>query len=665
MWLFTRFVIVALIIRTHSFHTINPYWESVLKDYSDDNYYYEDYYDNGDSDVPDFEKENVNLSVSTPNNFNNTFHNSTSVNITEPYMNENSETENINNKANNTQDNDAVFLVSYTELQTNNTHLRVNNTGFLNNNTGFLVNNYKQQNNNGDSQVNIPGLQNGNRDSRVNSTELQNNITDSLLNSSRLQNSNTVSQVNYTELQNDNRNPRVNNTGLQNNNAHSLANSSGLQNGYAHSLVNYTELQNDNRDSRVNNTGLQNNNAHSLSNSSGLQNGTAVSRVNYTGIQNDSRDSRVNNTGLQNNNAHSLANSSGLQNGNTVSRVNYTGIQNDSRDSRVNNTGLQNNNAHSLANSSGLQNVKVRRLCPNGTVCASKCCEFGEQFDLAYKTCRRADHNQNKEFVPPVMITLDEADVKKINFSPGHKLSCLKSLDEEKRLVTEITKVFRLRSVSYLVTCFFVILRLSLIAWLPELRTLHGVIIIAYLANFIVGYFLTAIKKLFMSEHSISRDLCVALNFMIYFWILSAFFWRNVIGKRVLTRGNTIPRLRFGAYFAYAFGVPAVLTIILAAMEYSKISKLHPLKPKLRLNGCDGISVDVSNSIILLMLMIQYFCQKSTWKKVKKKYRQMRGLPQSEQNTVTSSNRTMSISSVEGQQAYCNSVASNYEMHPK
>ncbi|CAH0691998.1 unnamed protein product [Spodoptera exigua] len=319
----------------------------------------------------------------------------------------------------------------------------------------------------------------------------------------------------------------------------------------------------------------------------------------------------------------------------------------------------------------------------------------------------------------------------------------------------------------YLVTCFFVILRLSLIAWLPELRTLHGVIIIAYLANFIVGYFLTAIKKLFMSEHSISRDLCVALNFMIYFWILSAFFWRNVMcfdmwstfsGKRVLTRGNTIPRLRFGAYFAYAFGVPAVLTIILAAMEYSKISNFHPLKPKLRLNGCAGISgigsliyyftpliilffmniamftstalkieatkkqtkilfqsennvvnalnterqrfllylklwaamlimevnwivkavvyvfpsihllafiVDVSNSVILLMLMIQYFCQKSTWKKVKKKYRQMRGLPQSEQNTATSSNRTMSISSVEGQQAYCNSVTSNYEMHPK
>lgn len=106
---------------------------------------------------------------------------------------------------------------------------------------------------------------------------------------------------------------------------------------------------------------------------------------------------------------------------------------------------------------------------------------------------------------------------------------------------------------------------------------------------------------------------------------MSAFFWRNVLcfdmwkafrylfilknihniclklpvinviiydfsGKRIIPRNNPIllPRLR--AYFAYAYGVPAGLTIILIAMEYSDISDPYSLKPNLRLKGCASLS---------------------------------------------------------------------------
>ncbi|CAH1638357.1 unnamed protein product [Spodoptera littoralis] len=322
----------------------------------------------------------------------------------------------------------------------------------------------------------------------------------------------------------------------------------------------------------------------------------------------------------------------------------------------------------------------------------------------------------------------------------------------------------------YLVTCFFVILRVSLFAWLPELQTLHGVTIVAYLGNFVVGYMLLGIKKLFMYKNNISREICVVLSIITYFSIMSAFFWRNIMcfdmwrtfsGKHTISRRNKISRPRLAAYFAYAVGVPAGLTAILIAMEFSDISNYHPLKPKLRLNGCAGMSgdgalvyhftplitlffanivmftstalkiaattkqtkilyqsqsnvtnatnterqrfllyvklwaamlilevnwivravvyffpevevlvffVDIYNTTVLLGLIIHYFCQKRNWRKIKMRYQQMRGIAVSEPNTGTSSNRTMSTTSLEVSQIsvtnVSNTVTSNCDTSP-
>ncbi|RVE50936.1 hypothetical protein evm_004503 [Chilo suppressalis] len=153
---------------------------------------------------------------------------------------------------------------------------------------------------------------------------------------------------------------------------------------------------------------------------------------------------------------------------------------------------------------------------------------------------------------------------------------------------------YLLTSTCMVISCVFILVTCAVYAWLPELRNLHGRVLMAYLLCLCVGFSLFATMQILLYVDNISATTCVGLTIGIYFSLLSAFFWLNVMsfdiwwtfsGKRGLSLEKLSIKGRFYAYALYAFGIPTVLTILLTALEFSGLPP-HPWLPMLRHQGC-------------------------------------------------------------------------------
>ncbi|XP_050685019.1 G-protein coupled receptor Mth2-like isoform X3 [Leptidea sinapis] len=153
---------------------------------------------------------------------------------------------------------------------------------------------------------------------------------------------------------------------------------------------------------------------------------------------------------------------------------------------------------------------------------------------------------------------------------------------------------YMLSSTCMLISCVFIIATVAVYCWLPELRNLHGRVLIAYLLCLLVGFVFMSSMQILLNMDNITQNGCLVLTFFSYFFLLSAFFWLNVMcfdiwwtfsGKRGISIERMSLRARFCAYALYAFGVPTALTVLLAALEFSNLPP-HPLLPLIKEQGC-------------------------------------------------------------------------------
>ncbi|CAH4028294.1 unnamed protein product [Pieris brassicae] len=145
-----------------------------------------------------------------------------------------------------------------------------------------------------------------------------------------------------------------------------------------------------------------------------------------------------------------------------------------------------------------------------------------------------------------------------------------------------------------LISCVFIIVTVAVYYCLPELCNLHGKVLIAYLLSLFVGFIFLSTMQILLSIDNISREYCMTFTFIIYYFILAAFFWLNVMSFDIWwtfsgNRGISIERMsvksRFRAYTIYAFGVPAMFTGLVAGLEFSHLP-LNWYLPLLRQQGC-------------------------------------------------------------------------------
>ncbi|XP_041979370.1 G-protein coupled receptor Mth2-like isoform X2 [Aricia agestis] len=145
-----------------------------------------------------------------------------------------------------------------------------------------------------------------------------------------------------------------------------------------------------------------------------------------------------------------------------------------------------------------------------------------------------------------------------------------------------------------IISCVFILATVAVYAWLPELRNLHGRVLMAYLLCLLVGFSSLSTMQILLTVDNISSVCCIALTIIIYFSLLAAFFWLNVMsfdiwwtfsGNRGMTTEKMSIRRKFSVYTIYAFSMPTILTILLISLEFSGLPP-NPFLPLLRHQGC-------------------------------------------------------------------------------
>ncbi|XP_013145254.1 PREDICTED: G-protein coupled receptor Mth2-like [Papilio polytes] len=143
-----------------------------------------------------------------------------------------------------------------------------------------------------------------------------------------------------------------------------------------------------------------------------------------------------------------------------------------------------------------------------------------------------------------------------------------------------------------LISCVFIVATVGVYVWLPELRNMHGRVLLPYLLCLFGGFICMASMQIMITLDNISADTCLVLTIIIYYFLEAAFFWLNVMSFDIWWTfsgkgGMGMSKLskRFCIYSIYAFGMPTLLTIILASLEFSGLQP-HPLLPMLRYQSC-------------------------------------------------------------------------------
>jgi len=115
-----------------------------------------------------------------------------------------------------------------------------------------------------------------------------------------------------------------------------------------------------------------------------------------------------------------------------------------------------------------------------------------------------------------------------------------------------------------LVSCLFLIATFAVYAVNKELRNLHGKLLMCYTMSLTLCFFCWALVLIYQPELLHIPDLCEASGYFLYFWLLTSFFWLNVMCFDVFSAFRRKPkrsnRHSFLSYCLYAFGMPILIT---------------------------------------------------------------------------------------------------------
>ncbi|KXJ82612.1 hypothetical protein RP20_CCG012774 [Aedes albopictus] len=140
-------------------------------------------------------------------------------------------------------------------------------------------------------------------------------------------------------------------------------------------------------------------------------------------------------------------------------------------------------------------------------------------------------------------------------------------------------------SVGLILSIPFLLATLLIYAWIPELRNIHGKSLICYIFALTNAYIVLLIMH--FGSNAIP---CEAQGYLLYFFVLVAFFWLNVMCFDIFwtfSSGVVIKneRKRFLYYSLYAWGCPLVLVVLVAIFENTELIEDH-LRPGFGINNC-------------------------------------------------------------------------------
>ncbi|XP_054731511.1 G-protein coupled receptor Mth2-like isoform X1 [Anastrepha obliqua] len=134
-----------------------------------------------------------------------------------------------------------------------------------------------------------------------------------------------------------------------------------------------------------------------------------------------------------------------------------------------------------------------------------------------------------------------------------------------------------LNTIVMMISAPFLYATILIYSLIPELWNLHTKCLICYLSSLAIGTTMIAMINILNSDYV--NVICATIGFVTYYFLSAAFFWLNVICFDLWhnfrgTKGNIqnlTQRKRFLYYALYAWGVPALMTILTIALQYSDL----------------------------------------------------------------------------------------------
>ncbi|EDV45194.2 probable G-protein coupled receptor Mth-like 3 [Drosophila erecta] len=138
------------------------------------------------------------------------------------------------------------------------------------------------------------------------------------------------------------------------------------------------------------------------------------------------------------------------------------------------------------------------------------------------------------------------------------------------------------KTVAIVLSLVCIVLTISVYLYVEQLRNLHGMCFICYLASLFLGYLF-----LILNVWKYSSGFCVAAGFLGYFFVMAAFFWLSVISTNFFITLNGTSNWSnrflpenpsFLTYNLYAWS----MTLLLTAITYiaDQVVKNEQLKPR-------------------------------------------------------------------------------------
>ncbi|RVE50886.1 hypothetical protein evm_004453 [Chilo suppressalis] len=135
-------------------------------------------------------------------------------------------------------------------------------------------------------------------------------------------------------------------------------------------------------------------------------------------------------------------------------------------------------------------------------------------------------------------------------------------------------------AVGLLLSVPFLLATFMVYAFIPDLRNLHGMCLMAYCAGLMVAYIFLAYLKVQSGEVGVAMTGCLVVAFFVYYFFQTSFFWLNVMcfdiwrtfsGYRGGSNNKRREVRRFLLYGAYAWGVPLVLASCTIGMQFADL----------------------------------------------------------------------------------------------
>lgn len=155
----------------------------------------------------------------------------------------------------------------------------------------------------------------------------------------------------------------------------------------------------------------------------------------------------------------------------------------------------------------------------------------------------------------------------------------------------------------------FLIVTFCVYAFIPELQSIPTKCLLCYIFGLVVSYAMMATVQL-DGNNGVSSTVCKVLAITTYFFIMSTFFWLNVISfdlwhnfndfKRSI-RSRPLVKNPFPSYFVYAYGSSFAVTSFACAMDYILESDAVNFQPGFGVDRCHMKAEDLSEFLYLYL----------------------------------------------------------------